>query len=164
MMIDAFLPEGVTQLTVDSIFMMPQLGVLTNFHPEAAAQVFEKDCLVYLGTCVAPIGAEKDGKKCLEFKITMPDGKVIQEDMVFGDIRVYPLGVGQTAKLHAKPTRNFDLGAGPGCSIEETMHGGVVGIIMDTRGRRPIELPANKSDRVAKMQRWLSSMNAYPKY
>ena len=30
MMIDAFLPEGVTSLAVDSIFMMPQLGVLAN--------------------------------------------------------------------------------------------------------------------------------------
>ncbi|MDD2714417.1 MAG: glutamate mutase L [Candidatus Wallbacteria bacterium] len=164
MMIDAFLPEGVTQLTVDSIFMMPQLGVLTNFHPEAAAQVFEKDCLIYLGTCVAPIGAEKDGKKCLEFKISMPDGKVIQDELTFGDIRVYPLGVGQVAKLYAKPAKNLDLGAGPGISIEDTLYGGVVGIIFDTRGRRPFKLPENKSERVAKMQRWLSSMNAYPNY
>ncbi len=30
MMIDAFLPEGVTELAVDSIFMMPQLGVLAD--------------------------------------------------------------------------------------------------------------------------------------
>ena len=30
MMIDAFLPEGVTELAVDSIFMMPQLGVLAT--------------------------------------------------------------------------------------------------------------------------------------
>ncbi|HOD41638.1 MAG TPA: glutamate mutase L, partial [Candidatus Wallbacteria bacterium] len=57
MLMDSFLPEGITQLTVDSIFMMPQLGVLAKVHPEAALQVFEKDCLIYLGTCIAPVGA-----------------------------------------------------------------------------------------------------------
>ena len=42
MMIDAFLPEGITRLAVDSIFMMPQLGVLTEVQPKAATEVFEK--------------------------------------------------------------------------------------------------------------------------
>ena len=59
MMIDAFLPEGVTRLAVDSIFMMPQLGVLTEVCPKAATEVFEKDCLIHLGTCVAPVGKAK---------------------------------------------------------------------------------------------------------
>ena len=49
MMIDAFQPEGITRLAVDSIFMMPQLGVLAQVNQEAATQVFERDCLVYLG-------------------------------------------------------------------------------------------------------------------
>jgi hypothetical protein len=46
MMIDAFLPEGITELAVDSIFMTPQLGVLSTVHETAATQVFERDCLV----------------------------------------------------------------------------------------------------------------------
>jgi uncharacterized protein (TIGR01319 family) len=59
MMIDAFLPEGITELAVDSIFMTPQLGVLSTVHETAATQVFERDCLVFLGPCVAPIGSAK---------------------------------------------------------------------------------------------------------
>ena len=55
MMIDAFKPEGVTEIAVDSIFMMPQLGVLSSIHPEAALEVFERDCLVRLGTSIYPI-------------------------------------------------------------------------------------------------------------
>jgi len=46
MMIDAFQPEGITRLAVDSIFMMPQLGVLASVLPEAAMEVFRRDCLV----------------------------------------------------------------------------------------------------------------------
>ena len=52
MLIDSFLPEGITELAVDSIFMMPQLGVMANIEKEnlaeqarvAALEVFEKDC------------------------------------------------------------------------------------------------------------------------
>ncbi|MBT3754993.1 MAG: methylaspartate mutase, partial [Candidatus Cloacimonetes bacterium] len=40
MMIDAFLPEGITRLAVDSIFMMPQLGVLAEISEKAATEVF----------------------------------------------------------------------------------------------------------------------------
>jgi hypothetical protein len=29
------------------------LGVLAEVHPQAAVEVFEKDCLIYLGTCIA---------------------------------------------------------------------------------------------------------------
>jgi len=52
MLIDAFQPEGITKLAVDSIFMMPQLGVLSEVHAKAATEVFNKDCLIHLGTCV----------------------------------------------------------------------------------------------------------------
>ena len=45
MLIDAFLPEGVTRLAKDSIFMMPHLGVLSQTLPGAAATVFARDCL-----------------------------------------------------------------------------------------------------------------------
>ncbi len=48
MLIDAFLPEGITKLAVDSIFMMPQLGVLAQVNKEAAMQVFHRDCLINL--------------------------------------------------------------------------------------------------------------------
>jgi uncharacterized protein (TIGR01319 family) len=53
---DAFLPEGVTRLFQDSVFMMPHLGLLATVYEEAAQQIFEKDCLVRLGTVIAPAG------------------------------------------------------------------------------------------------------------
>src|ERR1051326_4726121 len=62
MMMDAYQPEGVTELAVDSIFMMPQLGVLSTVEPRAATQVFDRDCLVRLGTVVAPAGPAREGE------------------------------------------------------------------------------------------------------
>ncbi len=66
MMIDAFEPEGVTELAKDSIFMMPHLGVLAQVHPQAALEVFERDCLIYLGTCVAAKGTGQAGQILLQ--------------------------------------------------------------------------------------------------
>ena len=74
-MIDAFLPEGITRLAVDSIFMMPQLGVLAEVHKAAATEVFNKDCLIHLGTCVTPAGTIKGNKgPILQYKINLPEG------------------------------------------------------------------------------------------
>lgn len=162
MMMDAFLPEGITKLTVDSIFMMPQLGVLAEVHPEAATQVFEKDCLIYLGTCVAPVGPFKEGKTALTGKITFPDGRVEDYEVRFGDIKVYPLGAGEEARVLINPAKGLDAGQGRGVSFEANLSGGVVGIIFDCRGRQPFVLPEDKAKRIEKLKIWNKAMGMYP--
>lgn len=163
MLIDAFLPEGITRLAVDSIFMMPQLGVLAEVSEKAATEVFEKDCLIYLGTCVAPVGKYKEGKIALTAKIELPDGEVFTEEIPFGEMRLIPLDVGKTAKAELKPGRGLDIGEGKGHTVETELHGGVVGIILDTRGRQPFVLPPDNKARVAKLKKWMNEMNVYPK-
>lgn len=162
MMLDAFLPEGVTRLTVDSIFMMPQLGVLAEVHPEAATQVFEIDCLVYLGTAVAPVGPNKPGRKVLDARLTMPDQSVIDMPLAYGELKVVPLPAGQTAKAVLTPVRGMDVGAGRSQAREVVLHGGVCGIIFDGRGRRPFEMPTDKAKRIEKLAEWNKAMSLYP--
>ena len=161
MMIDAFLPEGFTHLAVDSIFMMPQLGVLSTVHPQAATQVFERDCLIHLGTCIAPVGPAKAGKTVVTLDIELPTGTEHLE-MPFGQIKLLPLGVGETATVKAHPARGIDLGAGKGQELQETVQGGVVGLIIDTRGRGPFVLPVEASERVPKLMEWVTAFEAYP--
>ena len=164
MMIDAFLPEGVTRLAVDSIFMMPHLGVLTEVHPEAAYEVFEKDCLVHLGTCIAPIGEGKPGQKCLTARITMPGGKVEEISVPFGEMKLLPLGVGQNATAELIPERAFDCEIGKGKKMENVqLEGGMVGIIIDCRGRRPFKLPEDRKERIDALNRWALALDIYPK-
>src|SRR4030095_11668115 len=75
LLLDGFYPEGVTKLAVDSIFMMPQLGVLASLHPRAALEVFHADCLIHLGASVTPSGEGKMGKEWCRFEFTFPGGK-----------------------------------------------------------------------------------------
>lgn len=161
MLIDAFLPEGITQLTVDSIFMMPQLGVLAKVHEDASLSVFEKDCLIYLGTCVSPVGKAKMGEPVMEATLTMPDGSKKNISCKGGELNVVPLPVGQTAKVFIKPKWGFDMGNGDGKEFEGTVHGGVVGVIFDTRGR-PFTLPSDNSERVKLVKSWYKAMDLYP--
>jgi len=162
MLIDAFLPEGVTRLAVDSIFMMPQLGVLAEISEKAATEVFEKDCLIYLGSCVAPVGTMKPGKTALIAKIELPNGEVFEENIPFGEIRLLPCGVGEVAKATLKPGRGLDIGAGKNQEISRELHGGVVGIVLDTRGRQPFLLPVEASERVPLLKKWMKEYNVYP--
>ncbi|MBK6912004.1 MAG: glutamate mutase L [bacterium] len=153
MMMDAFQPEGVTELAVDSIFMMPHLGVLASVHEQAAIQVFEKDCLVRLGSCVCPVGKSKEGKPCVTITGTSKSGQAFNQSVPFGELLLFPLAPGDEIKATIKPEKGFDVGAGSGKEIQATLHGGVVGLLIDTRGR-PLDLSPQTENRVAKIQKW----------
>ena len=161
MMIDAFQPETLTHLAVDSIFMMPQLGVLAQVNAEAATQVFERDCLIHLGTCIAPVGVAKEGNPCISIEIQFADKPTIAEEIPFGELRLYPLGLGEKASVKLQPSRRFDLGDGHGTPIETEALGGVVGLVIDTRGR-PLEIPTDSAQRVAQLTKWQNALDTYP--
>jgi len=155
MMIDAFAVCGVTEIAVDSIFMMPHLGVLSTIHPAAAIEVFEKDCLVYLGTCIAPVGG-KPGKPVLEIEF---DGR--QERLVHGDFRRIPLPDKERVEIQLMPARGVDIGAGPGAPMRRSVRGGLVGLVLDARGR-PLAVPTTREARVAAARRWSEALELYP--
>ena len=148
MMLDAYQPEGITMLAVDSIFMMPQLGVLSIVHPEAAAQVFERDCLIKLGSVIAPVGKAKPGDMACSVQI----GDTTH-DVGFGALELVPLQPGETKEAVIKPGRRMDVGAGRGRQLTATVEGGAVGIIIDCRGR-PMTLPEDDHARLDKLREW----------
>jgi uncharacterized protein (TIGR01319 family) len=167
MLIDGFMPEGVTRLSVDSIFMMPQLGVLSTVHTKAAVEVFNKDCLIHLGTCIAPAGELKEEKEILKYKFQMPDGQNIEGILKYAEMKKFPLGQDEKgiplkAMATLEPLRGFDVGAGKGAKVEREISGGVTGIILDGRGR-PFNLPIDDKIRVQKLKEWMLALNIYTK-
>ena len=163
MMVDAFLPEGLTLLAVDSIFMAPQLGVLSTVHEVAATEVFERDCLIRLGAVLAPIGSAKIGQSCVTVELQASGQPPSSRKVAFGDLVVLPLPAEGTVKLTATPERGFDLGAGKGRPLLADVHGGVVGLIVDARGRRPFVLPHDPRERIARLRAWNLAVDAYPR-
>lgn len=179
MMLDAYQPEGVTMLAVDSIFMMPQLGILSEVMPEAALQVFKRDCLIKLGTAICPAGISKEGQTAISLTLERRTSNVEHRtsnnpenqepgtlnperfDILFGTVKVIPLGVGEKAQVEITPARGFDVGAGKGRPHSVEVEGGVVGLIIDARGR-PLNLPAEDEKRIAKLREWLKAFDLAP--
>jgi len=158
MLIDAFGPEGVTRIAVDSIFMMPHLGVLAQVNERAATEVFNHDCLIHLGTCVAAANRIKPGHKCFDYRINVR-GKTRQGSVDGGQIVLEPLGPDEVAEVLIEPARGADVGAGAGKTLEAKVHGGIVGLALDGRGR-PVEVPKAGSDQT--VARWAKAFEAYP--
>lgn len=157
MMLDAYQPEGVTMLAVDSIFMMPQLGILSTVMPEAASQVFKRDCLIKLGTAICPVGTGKEGQPAVQVSLEHPTGESKTYEVAFGSILVAPLGAGERAQATIAPAKGFDVGARKGRPLTVEVEGGVVGLIIDARGR-PLALPQDDSQRIAKLKQWFRAM------
>ncbi|MDH4251747.1 MAG: glutamate mutase L, partial [Nitrospira sp.] len=161
MMVDAYEPMGCTRLSVDSIFMMPHLGVLSTINEKAATDVFVRDCMVYLGTCVAPIGQGKDGDLCADYEITWPDGKTTKEPLKFGELRLFLLESGKQATIKVQPAKGVNMGSGAGVAVTKEVYGGVVGLLLDGRGR-PLKLPADQPGRVTALTKWFNAVGLYP--
>lgn len=141
MMIDGFALEGFTHLLVDSVFMMPHLGVLASVHKEAATEIFEKDCIVNVAHVVAPVFNRKIKSPVIgvvflngEKSASIDRGVVSRIELKEGekyDLRVLPSGP------------EIDVGAGKGAVLERTLIAGESGLFLDGRNR-PIEFPAEK--------------------
>jgi len=158
---DAWQPEGVTRFYQDSVFMMPHLGVLSTAYPDIAWNVFDKDCLVRIGSVIAPRGTAKLSEKVLHVQMKMPDNSVVEKDMVYGDIVKIPLGDGMKADAVLTPARHFDIGAGEGKVLETTVEGGIEGVVIDTRGR-PLVIPEDPAERKSTLLKWYGALDLYP--
>ena len=168
MLIDSFLPEGITQLAVDSIFMMPQLGVLANIDQKdlaesarkAALEVFNKDCLIRLGTCVAPVGKANSGDEILSVSLEMSDGSEKQIILHQGELLAIPAEY-EPINATLSPAKGMDVGAGKNEEINTALYGGVIGLVFDGRGR-PFNLPTENDKRISSLNVWSNAMNEYP--
>jgi uncharacterized protein (TIGR01319 family) len=160
MLIDGFGAEGVTKLIKDSVFMFPHLGVLSTVYPEITYEIFEKDALIRLGTCVAPVGEMVDGEVA-NVELSMPNGEVKVESVAAGEIKKIPIPTGITVKAAIKPGRKYDVGAGIGKTLNTELEGGIVGVILDGRGR-PLALPQDIAGRKDKLLQWYKALEMYP--
>ncbi|PUA33652.1 MAG: methylaspartate mutase [Zestosphaera tikiterensis] len=160
-LIDAFQPIGFTYVMQDSVFMIPHLGVLSKLYKEIALEIFEKECLVPLGTVVAGKGFDALGEKVADVELTFDDGREENVVLRFGEIVRISIPYNVEVEVSVKPSRNFDFGAGAGKPVSRKVRGGVVGLVLDGRGR-PIYLPASDKERRKLVLGWFKSMDLYP--
>jgi hypothetical protein len=95
--------------------------------------------------------------------ITYPDGKKTEDSLSLGEIKVFELKEGEKAKVEISPTNKFDLGEGKGKKLVKEVAGGVVGLVIDARGR-PLDLDGSKGKEPIGevLSKWNRAFDAYP--
>lgn len=160
MLIDAIQPEAVSRLFADSVFTMPHLGALSDIDSEAAVDILLSDCLIPLGTCIAPKAEPRPNELLALMTLSMPDGREERLEIRGGQLTCLPLGPTERAGIVIEPRRGVDMGLGPGRKVTGEVAGGRVGLVVDGRGR-PIRWPRGAAERVNLVRRWLAEMQAY---
>ena len=136
MLIDAFEPEGLTELMVDTEFMLPHLGIFSKLNFEAAVKTASTECLLSLGLVIAPTGYGEEGTKAISIKLSYHSGHTQEIIGLWGELICYrptdldtfdvEITVFGTAKWSQKKQfKNVNLG--------------ICGLFIDLRGR-----PLNK--------------------
>ncbi len=156
-LVDALQPTGVSTLYLDEGNLMPALGIVAALDPLATVQTVRSGGFTFLGTVVAPVGHTRRGEAALTVKV--PEGSAAGELKVMpGEIKAFPLAdLKLGTEIELVPARGMDIGRGPGKSVELRYRGGVVGLIVDARGR-PLRMERNSETQRERVQEWLWEM------
>ena len=137
--------------------LLPCLGAAVERSTLIPAQVIDSGAFDCLATVISTSGATKDGAVAARVHVLYEKGAEARAEIVGGTIQVLPLPPGQTARLAVHPRRGIDVGFGPGRPGTLTVNGGILGLVLDGRGR-PIRLPADSGRRRELLKKWRTSM------
>ena len=159
-LLDALQPRGITSLVLDAAQLAGMLGGVAAIDGAAAAEVTEIDAVVLqLGAVVSTSGSVAPGQPALRVTMEVVDGRRQVADVMPGELVRLPLGPSERALLTLVPAPTVDVGLGPGqqARASEPLGGGVLGLIVDTRGR-PLVLPQQESERLARLRQWRQAL------
>jgi hypothetical protein len=157
LLLDALQPAGVTRLMVDPYHLAPALGAAAGRHPVMVAQIYDSLAFLDLGTAVSLIGRGKLGDVACTVKLAEDGGEERSVDVPFGGLAVLPLAMGANAKLTVRPRPGFNAGFAASWGRALRVRGGMLGVIIDARGR-PLALPKAAEPRQKLMNQWFWKM------
>ncbi len=152
--LDGLQPTGISTILLDVNRAAPALGAVAGLKPLAAASALEAGTLISLGTVISPVGKARPGEVVLRMRIAYEDGGTLDVEAHHGDIEIWPLLPGQRASLELRPNRRFDVGLGPGRGGKVQAIGGLIGLVVDARGR-PLTLPDDPDRRRRTLHGWI---------
>jgi hypothetical protein len=152
--LDGLEPVGITTLLLDVNQAATSIGAVAGIKPLLAASALEAGSLVSLGTVISPVGQGRPGEVTMRVRIHYTNGSELNVEAHYGEIEIWPLLAGERATLEIRPSRRFDIGMGPGEGGKVEVLGGLLGLVVDARGR-PLVLPKNGDVRRRLLNRWL---------
>jgi len=155
-LLDALQPAGLFSVAVDQYGVLPALGLLASYAPEAVVQILTTGVLSDLGWVIAPSGKGQPGKTAVKVFI---ESTGMEGEVEFGKIEIFPIPPGELVEVTVQPAGKLDIGFGPGQGRQKLkIYGGTVGgLVVDARGR-PLVLPDDAAERRSLMRKWLWDM------
>jgi hypothetical protein len=155
-LLDALQPAGITTLTLDVAQLLGMLGSLSPAATALSMGVADGDAVVaQLGPVISTTGSVPEGQPALTVTLEYADGRRESTEVAQGAIARLPLGPGEQATLSLFPAPSVDAGLGPGqhARASDPLQGGMLGLIIDARGR-PLALPRQAEERRARLLEW----------
>ena len=156
MLLDGIQPVGITTIILDQNNLLPALGAAASRNSILPIQILESGAFLGLATVVAPYNTSRAAAPILKGRLLYQNGNESRLDIKQGALEVFPLPVGQSARLYLQPSHHTDIGFGPGHTAEGgiPVTGTALGLVIDARGR-PLRLPADAARRRDVIKKWL---------
>lgn len=154
--LDALGMAGVVRLYSDPYGLTAALGAVASTRAEAVVQVLDEGGYAEIGTAVCVSGRVRPDKPVL--RVTLEQAGSVSRDFTVngGHLHVVPLGIGEHATLKIR-VLGGGLEVNGRRSLKVDVVGGVVGLILDGRGR-PLLQNATVAQRAELMTRWVSEI------
>ena len=157
-LLDALQPTGVTTLVLDQNNLAAPLGAAAAINPILVVQVLESSTFLSLCTVISPVANVRPGTPVLRIRTEQDSGEESSVEVKQGAFEVLPLPLGRSAKLNLLPLHRADVGmGGPGRGGSLKVTGGVLGVVIDARGR-PLRLPQENARKMELYRKWLGSL------
>jgi hypothetical protein len=145
---------------LDSAQIAGMLGNLAMVSPDIAADLSSNDAVpLLLGSAISTEGDTPEGELALRVVLEFLDGRQEVAEVTSGTLARLPVAPGERALLSLYPAPNVDIGLGPGqhARSSEPVEGGVLGLIVDARGR-PLRLSSEPEIRVQQLNSWRKAL------
>jgi hypothetical protein len=152
--IDGLQPTGLFRIVMDEHNVLSAMGLLAAHNPKLVVQVLDSGVLTEVGWVVVADGQSEPGKPVLRISLAKSGSERINREINFGSLQKIPLAPGQSAELTVQPSRNFDVGAGLGKTLRQKVTGGLLGLVVDARGR-PLDIKGDEVTKRSQRQQWL---------
>ena len=153
MLLDGLQPVGVTTFVLDQNNLLATLGAAAAVNSLLPVQILESSAFMNLGTVVSPVSDARYGTLMMRAKMTVEGGAETHWDIKQGSLVVLPLPQGQKARLRLEYSHGTHIGLGRTGSSSLNVVGGVLGLVIDARGR-PLGLPADDARRREQIKKW----------
>jgi len=136
LLVDTLQPMGACTLLWDRDGLVVPLAALAVKEPAIAACLLDGDAFLGLGTVIAPQGHPPSSGMALRFTLVEPQAQRQEGSVAAGQQRWLPLPLGHSARLTLHAASGLQLGTGaPGRGVQAEVAGGLVGLLLDARGR-----------------------------